>query len=66
MLEFLKHLIGLKEGDAGMSQKPDEPHAILRTIIHSDALTRIIQETHSPIDDLILQLVRALVPREAV
>ena len=38
---------------------------ILRAIVPSEALTEIVRATGSPVDDLVLQIVRALVPKGA-
>ncbi len=62
MLDFLRQLLQLRNGDAG---QPGTAAPILRTIIHSEILTEIVRTTGTPIDDLILQVVRSLVPKEA-
>jgi hypothetical protein len=65
MLEFLKKLLNLKNGN-GTTPPPQEAGSVLRAIVHSDALTNIVKTTGTPVDDLILQIVRSLVPKDAV
>lgn len=62
MLEFLRQLLSLRNGGTG---QPGEAAPILRAIVHSEVLSDIVRTTGTPIDDLILQIVRALVPKEA-
>jgi hypothetical protein len=61
MLDFLRQLLSLRGGGTN----PGEAAPILRAIVHSEALTEIVRATGTPIDDLILQIVRALLPKEA-
>jgi hypothetical protein len=35
---------------------------LVKAILHSDALTEAVRATKSPVDDLVLRVVRALVP----
>ncbi len=62
MLDFLRQLLHLRNGEAG---QPGAAGPILRAIVHSEILTEIVRTTGTPIDDLILQVVRSLVPKEA-
>lgn len=61
MLDFLRQLLSLRGGGTN----PGEAAPILRAIVHSEALTEVVRATGTPIDDLILQVVRAMVPKEA-
>ena len=60
MLDFLRQLLSLR----GSGANPGEAAPILRAIVHSEVLTEIVRATGTPIDDLILQIVRALLPKE--
>jgi hypothetical protein len=60
MLDFLRQLLSLR----GSGTNLGEAAPILRAIVHSEVLTEIVRATGTPIDDLILQIVRALVPKE--
>jgi hypothetical protein len=60
MLDFLRQLLSMR----GSGAKPGEAAPMLRAIVHSEVPTEIVRSTGSPIDDLILQIVRALVPQE--
>jgi hypothetical protein len=61
MLELVKQLLGLRRQDpAGFR----EVLPVLKAILHSDALTEIVRGTKSPIDDIVLRVLRALVPPE--
>jgi hypothetical protein len=61
MLELMRQLLGLHRQDpAGFR----EILPILKAILHSDALTEIVRGTKSPLDDLVLRVLRALVPPE--
>ncbi len=61
MLELLRQLLGLFSQEQGRFR---EVFPILRAIVHSEALTEAVRATKSPVDDLILRVVRALVPQE--
>lgn len=61
MLDFLRQLLSLRGGGTN----PGEAAPILRAIVHSEVLTEVVRATGTPIDDLILQIVRALLPKEA-
>jgi hypothetical protein len=61
MLDLFKQLLGLHRQDSGSFQ---ELQPILRAIVHSEALTEIVRASSTPIDDLILRIVRALVSPE--
>jgi hypothetical protein len=61
MLELLRQLIGLHGQDGSRFR---EVIPILKAILHSDALTEIVRGTKSPLDDLVLRVLRALVPPE--
>jgi hypothetical protein len=61
MLKLLQLLLSLRGGGTN----PGEAAPILRAIVHSEVLTEIVRATGTPIDDLVLQIVRALVPKEA-
>jgi hypothetical protein len=61
MLELVRQLLGLHRRDpAGIR----EAATILRAIVHSEVLTEIVRATGTPIDDLVLRVLRALVPPE--
>jgi hypothetical protein len=61
MFELLRQLLGVHRQDpAGFR----EVLPILKAILHSDALTEIVRATKSPVDDLVLQVLRALIPKE--
>jgi hypothetical protein len=60
MLDFLRQLISLR----GSGANTGEAAPILRAIVHSEVLTEIVRATGTSLDDLILQIVRALVPKE--
>ncbi len=61
MLELVRQLLGLHRQDpAGLR----EALPVLKAILHSDALTEIVRATKSPVDDLVLRVLRALVPQE--
>ena len=61
MLDLFRQLIGLHgQNPTGVR----EAAPILKAIVHSEVLTEIVRATGTPIDDLILQIVRALVPQE--
>jgi hypothetical protein len=62
MLEFLKNLLRLRGNGTA---PPNEAGSVLRAIVHSEALSDIVRTTGTPVDDLILQIVRSLVPKEA-
>lgn len=62
MLDFLRQLLSLR--GSGRTNA-GEAAPILRAIVHSEMLTEIVRATGTPVDDLILQIVRALVPKEA-
>lgn len=62
MLDFLRQLLAFR-GSGGPN--PGDAAPILRAIVHSEALTEIVRATGSPVDDLVLQIVRALVPKGA-
>jgi hypothetical protein len=61
MLDLIRQLLGLFNQEQGRFR---EVPPILRTIIHSEALSAAVRATESPVDDLILRIVRTLVPRE--
>lgn len=61
ILELMRQLL-TSRGSGGLN--PGDIATILRVILHSDALTEIVRATGSPIDDLVLQILRALVPKE--
>ena len=61
MLAFLRQLLAWQSTPASA---PQEVAPLLRALLHSEALTEIVRSTGSPVDDLILQIVRALVPKE--
>jgi hypothetical protein len=63
MLEFLKNLLRLR-GNGG-TKPPNEAASVLRAIVHSEALSDIVRTTGTPVDDLMLQIVRSIVPKEA-
>ncbi|MBM3983779.1 MAG: hypothetical protein FJ304_26635 [Planctomycetes bacterium] len=60
MLDFLRQLLSLRNSGS----TPGEAAPILRAIVHSEVLTEIVRATGTPLDDLILQIVRAIVPKE--
>lgn len=60
MLDLFRQLIGL-HGQDGTRFREVVP--ILRAILHSDALTEAVRATKSPVDDLVLRVLRALVPQ---
>ena len=61
MLELMRQIIGLhRQNSAGFR----EVTPVLKAILHSDALTEIVRATGTPIDDLVLRVLRALVPQE--
>ena len=60
-LELVRQLVALHRHDpAGLR----EALPILRAIIHSEAMTEIVRATKSPVDDLVLRVLRALIPQE--
>jgi hypothetical protein len=61
MLELLRQLIGLHGQDGSRFR---EVVPILKAILHSEALTEAVRATKSPVDDLVLRVLRALVPQE--
>jgi hypothetical protein len=61
MLDLFRQLLGLRGQDPAAFR---EVVPILRAILHSDALTEIVRGTKSPVDDLVLRVLRALVPQE--
>ena len=61
MLELFKQLIGLWRQNPGAFR---DVLPILKVIVHSDALTELVRVTKSPVDDLVLKILRTLVPKE--
>ncbi|HXG09476.1 MAG TPA: hypothetical protein VNK04_06775 [Gemmataceae bacterium] len=61
MLELLKQLLGLFSREDGRFR---EILPILRAIIHCEALTEAVRASRSPVDDLVLRILRVLVPQE--
>ena len=60
-LELVRQLVALHRQDpAGLR----EALPILRVIIHSDAMTEIVRANKSPVDDLVLRVLRAMIPQE--
>jgi hypothetical protein len=61
MLELMRQLLGLVPQDsAGLR----EVLPVLKAILYSDALTEAVRATKSPVDDLVLRVLRALIPQE--
>lgn len=58
MLELIKLLLGLSP------DKFRDVLPILRAILYSPALTEAVRKTQSPVDDLVLRVLRALIPPE--
>jgi len=61
MLDLFRQLIGLH------GQNPTGFRDVLplvKAILHSDALTEVVRATKSPVDDLVLRVLRALIPQE--
>jgi len=58
MLQWLLNLITAKR-EALRDISP-----LLKALLHSDALTEAVQSTKSPLDDLVLRILRALIPAE--
>jgi hypothetical protein len=58
MLELVRQLF------AQPSDRWKDVLPILRVILHSPALTEAVRATKSPVDDLLLRVLRALVPSE--
>lgn len=57
MIELLRRLFQAK------SALPDlDP--LLRELIHSDLLTEYVRASSSPADDIVLRVLRALIPRD--
>lgn len=61
MLDLLRQLLGLHRQDSASLR---EALPILKAILHSDALTEVVRGTKSPVDDLVLRVLRALIPQE--
>ena len=61
MLDLIRQLLGLHTDAPALFR---ELQPLLKTILHSDALTQVVRATKSPVDDLVLRLLRALVPQE--
>lgn len=61
MLDLFRQLLGRHAQDPGRFR---EVVPILRTILHSDALTAAVRASKSPVDDLVLRVLRSLVPQE--
>ncbi len=61
MLDLFRQLIGLHgQNPAGFQ----DVLPVLKAILHSDALSEVVRATKSPVDDLVLRVLRALVPQE--
>ncbi len=58
MLELIRHLLA-QPADRWKQVLP-----VLRVILHSPALTEAVKASQSPVDDLVLRVLRALVPQE--
>ena len=61
MLELVRQLIIWRSQGRGVF---NEGLPIIRAIVHSEALAEIVRATGTPIDDLVLQILRMLIPRE--
>ena len=61
MLDLIRQLLGLHTEAPGLFR---ELQPLLRAILHSEALTEAVRVTQSPVDDLVLRVLRALVPQE--
>ena len=58
MLQWLLSLLSMKR-ETLRNVSP-----LLKSLIHSDALTEAVRSTESPVDDLVLRILRALIPAE--
>jgi len=61
MLELIRQLLGLCQQDQSRLR---EVLPVLKAILYSDALTEAVRSTKSPVDDLVLRVLRALIPQE--
>jgi hypothetical protein len=60
-MPILDKLLGLLRL-GGQPQNPEQIRQLLRAIIHSQLLSELVGMTGSPIDNLILEILRAIVP----
>mgnify|MGYP000496679851 CR=1 FL=1 len=56
MIELILRLLGFKR-EALRNVNP-----VLRALLHSQALTEAVQSSPSPVDDLVLRILRELIP----
>jgi len=56
MIRWLLSLIGAKRAEA------ENIAPVLRALVHSQALSEAVAQTASPLDDLVLRLLRVIVP----
>ena len=61
MQESIRQLLGLCQQDQSRLR---EVLPVLKAILYSDALTEAVRSTKSPVDDLVLRVLRALIPQE--
>ena len=61
MQELIRQLLGLCQQDQSRLR---EVLPVLKAILYSDALTEAVRSTKSPVDDLVLRVLRALIPQE--
>ena len=59
MLSWLLQLFGQRQSDL------KEILPVLRAIIHSSALEEVVKASPNKVDDLVLRVLRALIPPEA-
>ena len=61
MVEMIRQLLGLyRQNPAGFR----EVLPLLKAVLHSDVLDELVRSTKSPVDDLVLRVLRALIPQE--